>query len=267
MNSPVDYTSRSGVASIMLASTETGNALSPELLSALTEAIERAERDASCRAILLVAAGPSFSQGADFTSVFTPGGVPDPAYTEVFLRCMQSILRASRPVIACVEGKASGGGVGLVSACDLVIASEGATFVLPEVLVGMIPALITPFLLRRLSPAHVRALTLSARSIDAREAQRLGLVDEIAEQGLAQAVQRQLERVFRASPAALAESKQYFERLHEETLKEQTKIAERRLLSWLGREDVAEGIQQFADGFSPPWFQRYKGPGYICPHE
>ena len=263
----VDYSLRSGVASILLASAESGNALSPELLRALIEAVERAESEASCRAILLVAAGPSFSQGADFASLFTAEGSPDPAYPELFLQCLRGILRVRRPMVACVEGKVTGGGVGLVAACDVVIAAPEATFVLPEVLVGMIPALITPFLLRRMSLAHVRAMTLSARSIEAREAQRLGLVDEVAEQGLTQAVLRQLQRLFRASPAALAESKGYFERLHAETLTEQTTIAEDRLRSWLGRDDVTESLQQFADGFSPPWFQRYRGPGYTCPQE
>lgn len=267
MAAPVAYSLQSGVASIRLASAESGNTLGPALFTALTEAIARAEEDASCRAIVLSAAGPSFSQGADLASVFTSTGEPDPAYPQVFLRCMTAILRTRLPVIAYVEGKVTGGGVGLLSGCDLVIAAPGATFLLPEILVGMIPAVITPFLLRRLSPAHVRALALSARSIDAHEAQRFGLVDEVAEQGVERAVNRQLERVFRSSPAAIAEYKQYFEHLHAETLKQQTEIAAARLLSWLAREDVAESLRQYADGFSLPWSQKYKGSGYTCPHE
>lgn len=266
---PVRSSTCAGVVAITLSSPESGNALRPELLAALTQAMEQAEQDTSCRVILLSAAGPSFCQGADFDSLFTPEGKPDPAYPELFLRCLSTVRKASRPVIACVDGKVTGGGVGLIAACDLVIAAPTAAFLLPEVLVGMIPALITPFLLRRLQPAHVRALTLSARSVGAREAQRLGLVDEVGEEGeegLERAVKGQLERLFRASPAAIRESKQYFDRLHDEVMREQTDLAIRSLLSWLGRADVAEGIRQFAEGFSPPWFQKYKGPGFIWPH-
>lgn len=266
MATPIHYSARAGVAFITLSSPQSGNALGPELLAALAQAIEQAEGDTSCRVIVLAAEGPSFCAGADLSSLFTPEGEPDPAYPEVYLRCLTTVRKASRPVIACVNGKVTGGGVGLVAACDLVLAAPTAAFVLPEVLVGMIPALVTPFLLRRLQPSHVRALTLSARSIDAREAQRLGLVDEVGEEGLERAVKSQIERLFRASPAAIRESKQYFDRLHDEVMRQQTDLAIRSLLSWLGRADVAEGIRQFAEGFSPPWFQKYKGPGFIWPH-
>lgn len=256
---PIQVSAREGVASITLSSPERGNALTPELVAALTQAIEEAERDTACRVIVLSAVGASFCQGADFNALFTPEGKPNPAYPELFLRCLLTVRKASRPVIACVDGRVTGGGVGLVAACDLVIAAPTATFVLPEVLVGMIPALITPFLLRRLQPAHVRALTLSARSIGALEAQRLGLVDEVGEEGLERAVKSQVERLFRASPAALQESKAYFERLQGDVMREQTDLAVQRLLGWLGRADVAEGIRSYAEGFSPPWFQKHKG--------
>jgi methylglutaconyl-CoA hydratase/polyketide biosynthesis enoyl-CoA hydratase PksH len=249
----------SGVAHITLSSPKSGNALSISLLEHLTQSLKEAEADDSCRVILLQAEGDDFCKGLNLEAAFTKGDKLDLAICQKFLNCLALICTSRKPVIAFVEGNVTGGGVGLVAACDLVIASEHTVFMLPEVLVGMIPALIVPFLLRRMTLGRVKYMTLSTRGIPASEAQVFGLVDEVARDEIAHTLNKQLQRLFRASPHALAESKRYCERLQAEELNQQLEIALDQLSSWLDQPDVVGGIRAFAEGFSPPWFQKYRG--------
>ncbi|NQE34727.1 enoyl-CoA hydratase/isomerase family protein [Microcoleus asticus] len=259
----VEYQLDSGVAWIKLASPRSGNALNSALISQLSLSLEEAINDESCRVITISAIGSDFCKGLDLEEAFATGGLPDQEFFKMFLDCLTLIHSSSRPVIACVEGNVTGGGVGLVAACDMVLASNNAVFMLSEALVGMIPAMIAPFLLRRLTPARLRYMALSTRGIPAPEAQIFGLVDEVASEGMSQTLNRQLQRLFCCSPEAIAQSKQYFEQLHSVDLHRQTEIALNQLMSWLKQPEVIEGIEIFTEGFSPPWFQKYKGQSHV----
>jgi methylglutaconyl-CoA hydratase/polyketide biosynthesis enoyl-CoA hydratase PksH len=161
-----------------------------------------------------------------------------------------------------------GGGAGLTAACDLVLCSREATFSLPEVMVGMIPALIAPFLLRRMSLARVRYLALSSRRIGAEEAREYGLVDQVATEGMQKALEAQLQRLFCSAPAALSQVKEYFDRLDGSDFHQQRQAAADELDQWLGRPRVLEGVRTFAQGFSPQWFEKYRenNDGHEDPH-
>jgi methylglutaconyl-CoA hydratase/polyketide biosynthesis enoyl-CoA hydratase PksH len=259
----VEYQIDSGVAWIKLASPRSGNALNAALISQLSRAIQDAINDESCRVITISATGSDFCRGLDLEEAFAKGDLPDRELFKMFLDCLTLIHSSSRPVIACVEGNVTGGGVGLVAACDIVLASNNAVFMVSEVIVGMIPAMIAPFLLRRLTPARLRYMALSSRGIPAKEAQIFGLVDEVATEGMLQTLNRQLQRLFCCSPHAIAQSKQYFEQLHSVDLHQQTKIALNQQMSWLTQPEVTEGIRTFTEGFSPPWFQKYKGQNHV----
>ncbi|HEV2149583.1 MAG TPA: enoyl-CoA hydratase-related protein, partial [Longimicrobiaceae bacterium] len=149
------------------------------------------------------------------------------------------------------------GGVGLAAACDLVIAAPEARFSLPEVVLGVIPAVVTPFLLRRLPPGRAGALSLGSRTLGAAEAHALGLVDEVAADGVEAALERQLGRVFRSSPAALAAQKRHLDALSGgAALEAQAAAAVDRLLEVLADPEALEGARAFADGFAPAWFAR-----------
>ncbi|WP_218081866.1 enoyl-CoA hydratase/isomerase family protein [Anthocerotibacter panamensis] len=249
----VRYELANGVAQITLADAERGNALNAPLLRALVQALRSATMDPHCRVILLKAEGPDFCQGLDLGQIDVR---PDLALGRVFLECLTLIADAPCPVVACVAGKVTGGGLGLVAACDLVLADRAAVFMLSEVIVGMIPALIAPFLLGRLPVARVRYLALSSRGIPAAEAQIFGLVDEVAPD-LAEAVHRQVQRLLSSSPEAMATSKRYLTRLTG-TREEQTDLAMAELQHWLSAPARVEAIQNFAQGLTPPWFQKYR---------
>jgi methylglutaconyl-CoA hydratase/polyketide biosynthesis enoyl-CoA hydratase PksH len=256
MTSAVAYELRSGVAWITLSAPESGNALNDCMIGAIADCVGRGESDALCRVIVIRSSAPEFCKGLDFDCVLSETlDLRDVGRT--LANCLSRISHCNKPVIACVEGNATGGGVGLASACDLVISLEGATFTLPEAIIGMIPAVITPFLLRRMPAGRVQYLTLSSRSLTALEAREFGLVDEVACGGMEAALGGQLRRLFCSSPRALAEIKRYFERLNGDELGRQTQIACDQLESWLIQPDVISGVRDFAEGFSPPWFAKY----------
>ncbi len=254
----VRYEIDSGVAQITLAQPHTGNALNPDLIHALYRSIQAAIADPACRVILLSAEGTDFCKGLDLEALIQQKTI-EASLFQPFLECLKLITHSPLPVIACVEGNVIGGGLGLVAACDIVLANTRATFMLPEVIIGMIPAIISPFLLRRLTPAKLNYLTLSSRTIDGSEAQAIGIVDEVATEGMEVTLTRQLQRLFRSSPAAIAQSKQYFAQLNADTFQQQTDLALHQLVAWLNQPDILDDIQTFTEGFSPPWFQKYRG--------
>jgi len=254
MAETVRYEIEAGIARITLIAGESGNALNADSLTALSRALARAEGDPGCRAIVLCAEGADFCSGLDLTAVLADPTAIDPKIFRSFVDCLTIICHSPRPVIAGICGSVKGGGVGLAAACDLVIAAETATFMLPEVIIGMIPALIAPFLLRRLTLAQIRYLTLSSRSLDAQEAKALGLVDEVAASGLQAVLEKQIRRILRSSPLALAQSKRYFELLDPQDLNCNTAVALAQLEFWVKQPEVLDGLRAFAEGFSPSWF-------------
>lgn len=257
MSQPLHCEFTGGVARLTLSGADAGHVLSRKLLEGLIEALTRAGADDACRAIVITADGRTFCAGMDF-DMFLENQLPEPDYFLMFAECLKLIHQSSRPVIAGVNGEAMGGGVGLVAACDWVVATQDASFMLPEVVVGMIPAVITPFLGRRLSPAAIRGLTLSSRRVDAAEANRIGLVDEIADSGLDATVEPLVRRLLRSSPDALAASKAYVENTLAGDLDQQVDAALEQVTTWLERPEVIEGIRCFAEGLSPPWFSATK---------
>lgn len=249
-----------GVAYVTLSAPASGNLLTGSLLEGITRALDRAAGDATCRAIVLSAEGEKFCGGLDLEAAFASEGGIDPAFVALSLDCLSRIRGARVPVIACVDGDVTGGGVGLTAACDIVIASPRAVFMLSEVIVGMIPAMIAPFLLRRLTPARLGYLAQSSRGVRGVEAREIGLVDELGEEGVDAALHRQLQRILRSSPEALAETKQYIDALSAADPARQIDIARDRILGWLRRPEVVEGARVFAEGGAPPWFRRHAAP-------
>jgi len=257
LTAPVQCEIEAAVAYVALSAPASGNALNVAMLEGLKRALAQATSDASCRAIVIAAEGDHFCRGLDLEAALSESGLPDEAFVKLSLECLSRIRSARLPVIACVQGAVTGGGLGLVAACDIVIAEPQAVFMLSEVIVGMMPALIAPFLLRRLTPARLSYLAQSSRGIRGVEAREFGLVDELAEEGASGALHRQLQRILRSSPEALAESKRYIDALTSRDLAFQIDAATAQLLAWLSRPDVGQGIRAFAEGGVPPWFQKH----------
>jgi enoyl-CoA hydratase/carnithine racemase len=160
---------RAGIAHVPL-NVGVGGALTSDSVREVTRTIERLGGEHECRAIVLNSQGGLFGAGFDLAEAGDAAARGDDTPAQDFAACLLAISHARQPVIAAVDGKAAAGAMGLVAASDIVIASLRATFQLPEMAFGMLPAIITPYLRRRMPPARLRYLVLSSRTVDVREA-------------------------------------------------------------------------------------------------
>jgi methylglutaconyl-CoA hydratase len=174
-----------GNATVMLNRPEVHNAFDPEMVQQLTATLKKLGADDKVRAVVLTGAGKNFSAGADIafmkkTASFSrEKNLENARATSLML---QTLHQLEKPTVACVRGAARGGGVGLISACDIAIAERGATFRLSEVKLGIIPAMISPFVIGAIGKRQAHRYMLSGEEFDSAEAYRIGLVHEICEE-------------------------------------------------------------------------------------
>jgi methylglutaconyl-CoA hydratase len=235
------------------------NAFDEALIQGLADAFAALGEDASVRAVLLTGAGKSFSAGADLNWMKRAAGY-DEEQNRADARALELMLRTiddcPKPVVAMVQGAAIGGGLGLVAACDVAIAGEAARFATSEVRLGIVPAVISPFVVRAIGPREARRWFLTAERFGAEEARRIGLVHEVVPaEKLEARVGEIVGEILKGGPAALASAKQLV-RLVEmmpqggSILAEATvgMIAERR-----ASPEGREGIAAFLEKRKPGW--------------
>jgi polyketide biosynthesis enoyl-CoA hydratase PksH len=188
---------------------EAQNALDAELLGALGEALDRAESDPRVRVVAIAGQPGVFCTGADLAG----GAGTSPAEAaRLYFRLLRRFTLSPRIVVSVIDGVVQAGGIGLVAASDVAICSESSTFRLPEVLLGLIPACVLPFLMRRIGFQPSYALSLTGQKIDARRALELRLVDHVASD-LHDALRRLVLSVERIPEAAVSGLKQYMHQL------------------------------------------------------
>lgn len=211
----VQRENRDGLGWITLDRPEVRNALSGELMEAIGEAVDAFEADDSVRALVIAGAGPAFCAGADLRSMRSSRDSSDDANRADARRMgglFHRVASCRKPVLARVHGPAIGGGVGLMAACDIVIAAAGTRFQFSEVRLGIVPAVISPFCIRRLGPVVARRLFLTGEAIDANTALGYGLVDIVApDDGVDAAVAKVCSDLGKAGPKALVAAKQLVE--------------------------------------------------------
>jgi enoyl-CoA hydratase/carnithine racemase len=254
----------SHVAVITLNDGDRGNLLSPEGLEELAAALDRSLKDPDARAILLRSNGPAFCLGMDLARWAAPSSRVSQAEAknaiDRYAGVLQAIFSATLPVVCLVEGEVKAGGVGLVCACDIVLAGERAAFELGEVIFGLIPANVLPYMLAlRMPPQKARYLVMSSRRISASEALRLNLVDEVVPGGDAERRAREIfKRLLCSSPRALAAAKEFTTELIGTTPEEGGALARRRLLEMMRDPSTVEGVKAFQEGNLPAWFSRFR---------
>ena len=246
-----------GVLTLMLARPEVGNALSAELVGAMEEALAAAESDPAVRVVVLAAAGKHFSAGADLNYMKSMRGAGHEANVKDALRTQRlfaGLAELPKPVVARVHGAARGGGVGLVAAADVVVASNAATFAFTEVRLGIIPAMISPFVVSRLGAARARRLFLTAETFDAEQGEAWGLVDHaVPDEELDSTVARVCQDLMRGGPNALAETK----RLVRAVVATPPADVAALTADWIARlragDEGQEGMSAFLEKRPPRW--------------
>lgn len=240
---------------------EKRNALSDVIVESLGALFDQVAADPEARALLLWGAGGNFSAGADFDGFLRlmsdeadAGEDAIARYNRAFGSMLEKLVALPVPTLAVVRGAAMGGGCGLAAACDHVLAAEDAAFAMPEVTLGVAPAQIAPFVVRRIGATRARWLMLSGERLDARKAVDLGLADEIspAEQ-IRAAVNRSLAKLALAEPAALRATKRIVDRSLQAGLGDTLDDAAREFARLLRHGAAREGIAAIRERRAPLW--------------
>ncbi len=202
----------SGVATLTMNRPEVHNAFDDKLITEFICTLQELEANPQVRLLILAANGKSFSAGADLgwmrrmADYSHEENLQDALQLAELMKCLD---RLAKPTIAQVQGAAFGGGVGLVACCDMVIASSKASFCLSEVKLGLIPAVISPYVISAIGTRHARRYFLSAERFDVAEAQRLNLVHEVVEPDeLHSRVAEYCAVLLKNSPAAMTAAKE-----------------------------------------------------------
>lgn len=245
------------VATVELARPDSHNALDADLIREVTRCFGELSGDDSVRVVVLTGQGRSFCAGADIsymrdTSRFSyEENVAD---ARALAKMFESVDRCARPVVCRVQGAAIGGGVGLVAACDIVVAAERARLSLSEVRLGIAPATIAPFVVPKVGISQTRALFLTSERITASRAREIGLVHEVAaEEDLDATVGEKVVSLLEGGPGAQAACKEIVREVSSLEREEATESMARRIAELRTGEEGQEGLSAFLEKRSPRW--------------
>ena len=248
----VTSTLTDSVLTVALNRPEVHNAMSPQLIAELTDLFRALDRRDDVRVVVLTGNGRSFCAGADLASMRAAADYDfarNLADGQAIVDLMQAVDHCSKPVIGRINGAAIGGGVGLVSCCDIAIAVERAVFSFSEVRLGLVPAVISPYVLAKIGAGYARELFLTAERFDAQHAWRIGLVHHVvSEDKLDNKVAETAGKLLAGAPGAQAASKKLIRLVGEKSEEENrfytaNLIAERRA-SNEGREGMNAFLQK-----------------------
>ncbi|MFP5474919.1 MAG: enoyl-CoA hydratase/isomerase family protein [Gammaproteobacteria bacterium] len=248
------------VARIWLNRPEMRNAIDDVFIRELGEAFAQAQAAEGVRAVVLGGRGPAFCAGANLNwmkraASFTPeqnlqdaAGLP---------RMLRTLADSRLPVIARIQGDVYAGGMGLVSVCDVAISADSAHYCLSEVKIGLIPATISPYVIRAMGARAAQRYFLTAERFTAAEAHRVGLVHEVvAADALDARVDEVLKNVLAAAPGAVAESKRLLRDVTGRPIGDELAAETvRRIAALRASEEGQEGLRAFLEKRKPAWTQ------------
>ncbi len=247
-----------GVAMLTLNRPQRRNAFDAALVNSLTEAIHRHGADPDVRVILLTGAGENFCAGGDIDWMRSAATAPadeNERDAVALAKMFEALASSCKPTLAVVQGAAFGGGVGLAACCDIAVAAKSARFCLSEVRLGLIPAVVGPYVVKAIGARRARALILSAEIISAEQAFHIGLLHEIVpDGGLSAARDRIIEALLLGAPGAQSEAKRLVSLCADHAIDESLIHETARLLSIrrASPEGVA-GLSGFLEKRQPDW--------------
>lgn len=247
-----------GVATLTLDRADVHNAFDDVLIAELTAALRQLDADPKVRVVVLAANGKSFSAGADLQWMKRMSTYSEAENLRDALHLaelMHVLDRMRKPTIARVQGAAFGGGVGLVACCDMAVAAREALFCLSEVRLGLIPAVISPYVVRAMGQRPARRYFLTAERFGAAEALRLGLVSEVVDAGeLDAAVASLTGHLLKGGPHAIAASKDLIAAVSDRPV--DTAVMEdtaRRIAQTRAGAEGREGVAAFLEKRGAGW--------------
>lgn len=252
-------TTRAGVAVVTLNRPKVHNAFNPDVIARLSDVFETLRSADGVRVVMIDGAGPSFSAGADLAWMRAAADYTQSDNREDAGGMAQMLHRLHtlpQVTIALVHGAAMAGGCGLLSACDIAVATKTASFALSEVRLGIIPAVISPYVIRAIGARAAHRYFLTAERFDAATAHALGLVHVVVEDnnGLAAEAERLVQQVFTCAPGAIHAAKELIAAVEGRPIDSHImadtsrRIAERR-----ASDEAKEGLSAFLEKRKPKW--------------
>ncbi len=249
-----------GAGVITLNRPDIHNAFDDQLIKDLTRALQKLDEHDKARVIVLKSEGKSFSAGADLNWMRK---MADYSWNENYMdslalaTLMQTLHGLRKPSIGIVQGAAFGGGVGLVACCDIVIASEQALFCLSEVKLGLIPAVISPYVIKAIGAREAHRYFISAEKFNALTAQRIGLVHEVvAAEKLNESADALIATILSNGPEAIRAAKDLIRTVESSTSEEELiRTTAQKIADIRASKEGKEGVSAFLEKRQPNWLE------------
>lgn len=247
-----------GNATVALNRPEVHNAFDPAMAKQLTATLKKLEKNPQVRAVVLTAVGKNFSAGADIGHMRASAKfsrAQNEASAREMAAMFQTLYALKKPTIAAVRGAVRGGGAGLVAACDIAIGTRETNFRLTEVRLGILPAMISPYLVGAIGARQAHRYFLSGEEIDAAEAWRIGLLHEICEDGdLGARVGEMLGNLYLGGPAAMIAAKQAIRDVRDKAVTLAIVNATAKNIAKVrATKEAQEGLSAFLEKRKPAW--------------
>lgn len=245
------------IATIFLCKPEVHNAMDEKLMKELTGCFKELSEDKNIRVIVLTGEGKSFCAGADLNwmkKMVNYSKEENKEDSRLLTELYESIYSCSKPVIARVNGHAFGGGIGLFAACDIVVAASGCKFAFSEVKLGVIPAVISTYVGRRISVSSMRRLFLTGERFGSEYAKEIGLVDYVVpEKDVDSEIRRHVELLLSSGPNAMKEVKILLSKYEEMDIEEYKEFTIEKISELRVSEEGQEGINAFLEKRKTNW--------------
>ncbi len=233
------------------------NAFNATMIGELTEAFRIAKSDGDVRVVVLTGSGESFCAGADLNwmrEIVHYSYEQNLAESLQVAELMKAIYELPKPTLARVNGAVIGGGTGLLSACDIAVASEKARFGLSEIKIGLVPAAIGPYVIRRIGEGAAHELFLTGERFDARRALEVGLVNRVVPpETLDAAVDEILRLLLGSAPEAMAKCKELLQKVPAMTLEQAKGFTAEMIARLRVSPEGQEGMASFLEKRKPRW--------------
>lgn len=254
----IDFQIKNSVAYVTLNRPEVHNAFNEVLIQELEKIFRHIDHEPNVRVMVLAAAGKTFSAGADLQWMQKVARFSEQENTEDALglaRMMANLHALGKPTIVKIQGAAYGGGVGLIAACDIAVASHSAIFCLSEVKLGVIPAVISPYVIKAIGERQAGRYFLTAETFDARTAQQIGLIHSVVQPAdLDLEIEKIIQSLLQGAPLAQREAKKL---VHEVSGQPINMALIRNTAERIARRRVSiegqEGINAFLKKMPPSW--------------
>ena len=245
------------IATITLNRPEFHNAVSLEMIRELSRTIEELNSNPEPRGVILTGSGNTFCAGMDLRwmqKISTQNRANRIAEATELSVMLNELDQLNKPLIAKINGHSFGGAIGLISCCDFAVATEDAEFSLTEVMLGLLPATISPFVIRKIGAANARRIMLNAHRFSAKEAVRIGLVAKaVSSQSLGEEIEKEIMELLRCAPEAVSSTKNLISKVCGNEPQDVREYTIEKLADAWETESVKEGIDAFFSKRGPAW--------------